>query len=116
MVAAASALLLQDEPKLTPDQVKYRLMKTANKSWAGYNATEAGAGYLDVYAAVKGTTNQSANTNLIPSQLLSTGTQPITWGSVGWNSVGWNSVGWNSVGWNSVGWNSVGWNSDYWDE
>jgi serine protease AprX len=114
MVSAAVALLLQDEPNLTPDQVKYRLIATANKAWPGYNAAKSGAGYLDTYAAVRGTTTQSANTGQRPSQLLSTGSEPITWGSVGWNSVGWNSVGWNSVGWNSVGWNSVGWNSDYW--
>jgi serine protease AprX len=115
VVSGAVALLLQDEPGLTPDQVKYRLMATANKSWAGYKNSKAGAGYLDVYAAVTGTTNASDNTSLLPSKLLSTGSQPIIWGSVGWNSVGWNSVGWNSVGWNSVGWNSVGWNSDYWN-
>jgi serine protease AprX len=114
MVSAAVALLLQDEPGLTPDQVKYRLMATANKSWGGYNSTKCGAGYLDVYAAVRGTTTKSANTGVMASQLLTTGDTPITWGSVGWNSVGWNSVGWNSVGWNSVGWNSVGWNSDHW--
>ena len=114
MVSGAVAILLQDEPTLNPDQVKYRLMATANKNWAGYNASMAGAGYLDIYAAVYGTTTESANTGTLASQLLSTGSDPITWGSVGWNSVGWNSVGWNSVGWNSVGWNSVGWNSDYW--
>jgi serine protease AprX len=114
MVSAAVALLLQDEPGLTPDQVKYRLMATANKSWPGYNTTRSGAGYLDINAAVLGSTTQSANTGLKASQLLLTGSTPIIWNSVGWNSVGWNSVGWNSVGWNSVGWNSVGWNSDYW--
>jgi serine protease AprX len=119
VVTGAVALLLQDEPTLTPDQVKYRLMATANKTWAGYNATTAGAGYLDAYAAIYGTSTQTANTGILASQMLSTGSTPITWGSVGWNSVGWNSVGWNSVGWNSVGWNSVGWNSvgwntDYW--
>jgi hypothetical protein len=101
--------------------VKYRLMATANKTWAGYNAATAGAGYLDVYTAVNGTTTQSANTGLLPSLLLATGEEAVDfnsvgWNSVGWNSVGWNSVGWNSVGWNSVGWNSVGWNSDYWDQ
>ncbi len=115
MVSGAVALLLQDEPALTPDQVKYRLTVTANKAWSGYNVAKSGAGYLDVYAAVTGASTQSANTGLKASNLLSTGSTPITWNSVGWNSVGWNSVGWNSVGWNSVGWNSVGWNSDYWD-
>ena len=121
MVSGAVAMLLQDEPNLTPDQVKYRLMATANNVWPGYNITNAGAGYLDVLLAVQTNTTESANTGIMPSQLLYTGPDPITWdsvgwNSVGWNSVGWNSVGWNSVGWNSVGWNSVGWNSDYWGQ
>jgi serine protease AprX len=116
IVSGAVALLLQDEPGLNPDQVKYRLMATAYKSWSGYNSAKAGAGYLDVYAAVTGTSTQSANTGVRASNLLTTGSQPITWNSVGWNSVGWNTVGWNTVGWNTVGWNSVGWNSDYWGQ
>jgi serine protease AprX len=116
VVSGAVALLAESNPSLTPDQIKYRLMSTANKNWAGYNAQTAGAGYLDIFAAVTGKSTQSANTGLLASSLLWTGSTPITWGSVGWNSVGWNSVGWNSVGWNSVGWNSVGWNSDYWGQ
>ncbi len=116
VVSGAIALLLQDEPNLTPDQVKYRLMTTANKNWPGYSATKAGAGLLDIFAAVTGTSTASANTGIKASNLLTTGSSPTTYSSVGWNSVGWNSVGWNSVGWNSVGWNSVGWNSDYWGQ
>jgi hypothetical protein len=115
VVSGAVALLLQDEPGLNPDQVKYRLMATANPAWPGYDPSQAGSGYLDVQAAVNGTTTESANTGIPVSQMLSTGENPAGWGSVGWNSVGWNSVGWNSVGWNSVGWNSVGWNSVGWN-
>ncbi len=115
MVSGAVALLLQDEPNLTPDQVKYRLMATANKSWGGYDATKAGAGYLDVANALNGTTQQSANTGISGSKLLWSGSQPVTWNSVNWNSVNWNSVNWNSVNWNSVNWNSVNWNSDFWE-
>lgn len=115
MVTGAVALLLQDEPNLTPDQVKYRLANTAVKSFCyTINKVKYCTPYLDVYAAVTGTSTASANTGILPSQLLYSGTEPISWTSVGWNSVGWNSVGWNSVGWNSVGWNSVGWNSTYW--
>jgi serine protease AprX len=110
VVAGAAALLLQDEPNLTPDQVKYRLMATANTNWPGYDAAKAGAGYLDVYAAVYGTTTQSANTGLAVSQLLTTGADPIN------STVNWNSVNWNSVNWNSVNWNSVNWNSAVWDD
>jgi serine protease AprX len=126
MVSGAVALLLQDEPNLTPDQVKYRLMATANKDWGGYNASTAGAGYLDIYAAVSGTTTVSANQGVVPHQLLAkmaliavwasqNGGESIDWNSVNWNSVNWNSVNWNSVNWNSVNWNSVNWNSVNWN-
>ena len=109
MVAGAVALLLEDEPNLNPDQVKYRLLATANQSWAGYNATMAGAGCLDVDAAVNGTTTETANTGITASYLLWTGPTPPAW-----NSVQWGSVQWGSVQWGSVQWGSVQWGSDYW--
>ena len=109
MVSGAVALLLQDEPNLNPDQVKYRLMSTANHSWSGYNATTAGAGYLDAFAAVKGTTTQTANTGLTASELLWNGSDPVNW-----SSVQWGSVQWGSVQWGSVQWGSVQWGTDYW--
>ncbi len=120
MVSGAVALLLQDEPSLTPDQVKYRLMATANKSWPGYNATTAGAGYLDIYAAIYGSTTASANTGTAVSNLLTTGPDgvlgpSVSWSSVSWSSVSWSSVSWSSVSWSSVSWSSVSWSSDYWE-
>lgn len=114
VVAGAVALLLQDEPTLTPDQVKYRLMATATPLGGSQNCA-TGAGYLNIYAAVNGTTTQSANTNLAASQLLWSGADPVAWNSVSWNSVSWNSVSWNSVSWNSVSWNSVSRNSVSWN-
>jgi len=108
MVAGAVALLLQAEPDLTPDQVKYRLISTGSEL-EGYS-------YLDVYTALTTATSESSNFGLQASQLLWSGDDPITWGSVNWNSVNWNSVNWNSVNWNSVNWNSVNWNSVNWND
>ncbi len=107
MVSGAVALLLQDEPNLTPDQVKYRLLNASSNLSSDGNQFA----YLDVYKVVTGTSTGSANTGQTPSQLLWTGSNPINWNSVSWNSVSWNSVSWNSVSWNSVSWNSVSWNS-----
>jgi hypothetical protein len=103
--------LLQDEPDLTPDQVKYRLMATGSQ----ISGSDGDYPYLDVLAAVTGDTTDSANTGTEVSALLWTGDEPLNWGSVNWNSVNWNSVNWNSVNWNSVNWNSVNWNSVAWD-
>ena len=108
MVAGAAALLLQDEPYLTPDQVKFRLMDSAR--FIG-----GGSAYLNINAAVAGHSLASANTGVTASQLLWSGDDPVTWDSVAWNSVAWNSVAWNSVAWNSVAWNSVAWNSVAWN-
>ncbi|MGW8251697.1 MAG: S8 family serine peptidase, partial [Anaerolineales bacterium] len=110
VAAGAVALLLQDEPALTPDQVKGRLLETA-KPFQGGNA----AGYMDLYQAVHADTADNANTGIAASQLLWSGAEPVVWSSVAWNSVAWNSVAWNSVAWNSVAWNSVAWNSTYWE-
>jgi serine protease AprX len=76
--AGAVALLLQAEPKLTPDQVKARLMQTAYKTFpvssaavdpttgisytSYYDIFTIGAGYLDVQAAL-------ASSGLAPSNV-----------------------------------------------
>ncbi|HXM20581.1 MAG TPA: S8 family serine peptidase [Terriglobales bacterium] len=65
VVSAAAALLIQRNPRLTPDQVKARLMKSAYKTFPRYttitdsgtaytiqyDAFTVGAGYLDLQAA-----------------------------------------------------------------
>jgi serine protease AprX len=94
VTSGAVALLLQAEPNLNPDQAKYRLMATARPFGPG-----AGAGYIDIYSAVHGTTTTTANTGMAASQLLWTGANPPAWDSVTWNSVTWNSVTWNSDYW-----------------
>jgi len=68
VVSGAAALLLQENPNFTPDQVKARLMKTASKSFPAYSIVTdpttgitytdyydiftIGAGYLDIGAAL----------------------------------------------------------------
>jgi serine protease AprX len=112
VVSGVVALLLQDEPNLTPDQVKYRLMNTTRNITSSGNSS--GAGLVNAFSAINGTTTKSANTGQSASRLLWTGGHPITWGSVNWDSVNWDSVNWDSVNWDSVNWDSVNWDSDYW--
>ncbi len=111
MVVGTVALMLEKAPNLTPDQVKYRLLDSAKSSFSmPLNGSSVNFPYVHGTAAVKSTTNKSANTGLQASQLLWTGSSPINWNSVNWNSVNWNSVNWNSVNWTSVNWTSVNWN------
>jgi serine protease AprX len=107
MVSGAVALLMQAEPNLSPDQVKFRLMSTAKPF---DNKLKTGAGYLNVERAIKSkSTLGLANKGITPSRLIS-GAQPAPIGS----SVSWTSVSWTSVSWTSVSWTSVSWTSTYW--
>ena len=115
VVSGAIALLLQAEPHLTPDQVKHRLMATANKNWRGYDRAKAGAGYLDIYNAIKIKTTASANKGVPISKLLLTNATTGASTKMMWDSVSWSSVSWSSVSWSSVSWSSVSWSSDYWE-
>jgi serine protease AprX len=54
VVSGAAALLIQQDPTLTPDDVKGRLMVTAEKR-SGWNVFVHGAGYLDLPAAMAST-------------------------------------------------------------
>ena len=118
MVAGAAALLLQAEPDLTPDQVKYRLLETAGNVGK--------ANYLDVYAAVATPTMESANQGVTPHMLLAkmaliaywaseNGEENIDWENIDWAAVNWNAVNWNAVNWNAVNWNAVNWNAVNWN-
>ncbi|MCW5979954.1 MAG: S8 family peptidase [Bryobacteraceae bacterium] len=71
MVSGAAALLLEKQPSLTPDGVKARLMRSAAKTFPAqsvttdpatgetftsqYDVFTAGAGYLDIWAALNDT-------------------------------------------------------------
>ena len=91
VVSGAAALLLSDEPGLTPDQVKFRLV-TSGASVVGSDAPGADAG-----AAVSSPAMGEANTDAVPSDLIDPFTGEIMYDSVLWRSVLWRSVLWRSV-------------------
>jgi serine protease AprX len=139
-VSGAVALMLQQNPRLTPDQVKARLMKTASKNFPAsssytdpatdvtyvdyYDIFTVGAGYLNVAAALSSTdlAPATAGSALSPTAVYNSSTGTVTlvnqgstviWGgSVLWGaSVVWGaSVSGNSVMWGA----SVGGNSVLW--
>jgi len=88
VTSGAVALLLQAQPELNPDQVKWRLMHTALR------LPHSRARYLYVYKAVPDDSRETANTGQEVSQLLWTGPEPPIWNSVHWNSVHWDNVYW----------------------
>ncbi len=93
MVSGAAALLLQQNPSLTADQVKARLMKTASRGFLSsstatdpltgitytsqYDIFTVGAGYLDIWAALNDTT-PATGTALSPTVTLDSVNQKVS--------------------------------------
>ncbi|MFQ5471712.1 MAG: S8 family serine peptidase [Dehalococcoidia bacterium] len=103
VVSGIVALIIEQDPGLTPDDVKFRLMATADPV-DGWSAPRVDADDA-VFTTVSGEANESA----LPCDLIDPVTGEILYDSVLWNSVLWNSVLWNNVLWNNVLWNSVLW-------
>ena len=128
IVSGAAALLLQDEPNLTPDQVKYRLMNTGDTIlpiWFDAILDTTVYPYLDVNAAVNGTTTTPANQGIMPHMSLAqmamiaywasqNDAETIDWSKIDWSSVKWDNVDWDAVDWDAVDWGSVNWGSVNW--
>ena len=138
VVSAAAALLLQQNPSLTPDTIKARLMKTASKNFPvastaydpttgqsytnTYDMFTVGAGYLDIAAALGNRDsvflsaaspqmyyNQAQQTAYLVPNLLSTWWLISTWNpSVVWGSTVLNP---GSAGTSAVWDSAVAWGS-----
>jgi serine protease AprX len=140
ITSGAAALILADNPSLTPDQLKARLLGTTNAGPVG-NPFVDGHGALNAYAAatagsmnltqsalslpiLPGTTvslsltSSSADTwnaNLWAGVSLPQGSgDGQAWNGSGWNGSAWNGFAWTSKAWNNGGWSGAAWNGQAW--
>jgi serine protease AprX len=116
VVSGAAALLMQQNPNLTPDQVKALLMKTANKNFpvssvstdpttgisytSYYDIFTVGAGYVNVWSALN-SNSTSYGAALSPVASYNSSTGAVSLSNVSGQSVIWGTSGtWaNSVIW-----------------
>ena len=129
VVAGSVALMLQDRPSLTPDQVKWALRKTA-KSLPGSDGAAQGAGEIDVRRAsqrnVSNATAQAWPTSTGTGSLeAARGSLHVSLGGVTlegeidifgnpWNGVSWSGVSWSGVSWSGGQWLGVSWSGVSW--
>ena len=140
ITSGAAALVLADNPGLSPNQIKARLLGNTTPGPVGNPFTD-GHGALNAYAAAaSGPMNfsQSAarlipawpgrTVSLSPTSPVDTwnanlwspapANQPPTtgwaWNGTAWNGSDWNGWAWNDSAWNSAAWNGAAWNGENW--
>lgn len=74
--AGVAALMLEANPKLTPDQVKQIMRKTAVRFGRGEENFDFGAGRLDAYAAVASVVGRPGTRPEVPNHLYGQGRLP----------------------------------------
>ena len=129
VVAGAVALMLQDRPSLTPDQVKWLLRKTA-KPLPAADSNAQGSGEIDVRRAVQ----RSLSTATVQTWPVSTGTGSLEaargsvhvvmggvplqgetdiFGTV-WNGQSWSGQSWSGQSWSGGLWMGQSWSGQSW--
>jgi serine protease AprX len=142
VVSGVAALMLQANPSLTPNQIKYILKQTARPLPDA--STTVGAGAVDALAAVKmakqGVGLNKANKGQTPNRKTATALWPVVktlspvwrnkgwwsgryWVDAGWDTTtgfktasgSWNDAGWDATAWANFNWEDAGWDNGGWE-
>ena len=140
VVSGVVALLLQQQPALTPDQVKAVLTGTARAfgptSGVSPNPAASGAGSIDAYMAVTGGTRSPANRGHRPADPTARSVYPavygrplawlnpqangiawslLTWSTLSWDNLAWDNLAWDDFAWDNLAWDNLAWDNIAWD-
>ena len=131
MVSGAAALLLQQRPSLTPDQVKYLLTRNARKLPGSVPAQ--GAGVIDAEGRPRRSSRRCGYRQTFP---LATGTGSLEQSRGGshvadpetgvelsgeqdimgarWDGRSWSAAAWAGTSWQGGSWRGESWTGDGW--
>jgi len=130
VVSGIAALLLEQQPGLTPDQVKAVLTGTSRSfgqsSGVTPNPAAIGAGSVDAYSAVTSGPRAAAKVGHRPADAFARSMypalygQPLTWlnplaDGIVWSLLSWNTLNWNNLAWDNLAWDNIAWDNLAWD-
>ncbi|MEM9521936.1 MAG: S8 family serine peptidase, partial [Actinomycetota bacterium] len=129
VVTGAIALLLEDRPDLTPDQVKKLLRTTATEAKGSQRI--AGKGMIDVDAAAA---HKTPGNNAIQTHQRSDGSGgvhadrgedivtfdgvaiegEVNWAGASWTGASWTGASWTGASWTGASWTGASWTGASW--
>jgi serine protease AprX len=135
VISGEVALLLQRQPRLTPDQVKAVLTGTSREFGQTSGSTPPrgaiGAGLADAYGALNSGPRGSANRGSRPADGAASSLyaalygQPLhwkdgllgglLWGLLSWSNLAWDNLAWDNLAWDNLAWDNLAWDNLAWD-
>ncbi len=127
ITSGAAALVLADNPGLTPNQIKARLLGNTDPGPVGdpfvdghgalnaYGAATSGPMSFNQSAANLTRTSRGATVSLSPSRPVDTWNTNL-WSGTSWNQTPSNGWAWNGWAWNGGDWNGWAWDGRAWND
>ncbi len=123
VVSGAVALMISEDPTLSPDDVKVRLMATADPV-AGATVFQQGAGTLDVDEALASSLRA---TSPALSAFVGNGKYSLkqkhydkweerSWAKYGWTKFKWTKFKWTKFKWTKFKWTDIVWTKFKWTD
>lgn len=133
VTSGAAALLLQQRPELTPDQVK-EILRSSATSLRSTSRRAQGGGLLDLAAAQTTPTPAAVQEHPVSTGLGSLdearGTHTVTangvelrgeqdifgqpWSGASWSGASWSGASWSGGSWNGASWSGASWSGASW--
>ena len=116
VVAGAAALLLEQDPGLSPDDVKLRLMNSADPLDGG-TPYQQGAGLLDVDGALAETIHAEGpalSADLGDGTTILDEDTYVEWEKFAWTKFAWTKFAWTKFAWTKFAWTKFAWTKFAW--
>jgi len=130
VVSGVAALMLEKNPSLKPNQLKYILKNTA-RPLAGVPVNTGGRGVVDAYAAATSNLSGLDNQGLRPTDSFAVNVYPlvqgqplvwkdpyymgINWSNLSWDNLSWDNLSWDNLSWDNLSWDNLSWDNLSWD-
>ena len=140
VVSGVVALVLQQSPGLTPDQVKTVVTQTTRpfgqSSGVQPNPAAIGAGLIDARAATFASRMGSNYHGRRPADPTARSLYPalhgqalswlnpllngilwnlLTWDTLTWDNIAWDNLAWDNIAWDDIAWDNLAWDNLAWD-
>jgi serine protease AprX len=137
VVSGAAALIIDDRPSITPDELKALLMETADDVDGSSACT--GAGQIDLghakyqrtprasqeFPEAEGTGSLEASRgsyHLMMDDVPLVGEQDImgdpftgtSWSGLSWSGLSWSGTSWSGLSWSGLSWSGLSWTGTSW--